>query len=267
MPLNLGIVGCGRMAYAVIKGLNSGSRLFANVLANDVNSERAKIFHDEFDTSICMLNELVQNSNVILLAVKPQQFFEVLQDIKEYLTGEQLLISIAAGITSDRIEKSCKQKVPVIRVMPNTPCLIGTGVSVICSGSYASEEHMDLARSIFERLGTCLQADESKMDAVTALSGSGPAYAYLVTEALINAGIQVGLDTNLARELVLKTIKGSINMIEETGVHPAVLREQVCSPAGTTIAAVRKLEENGIRAGFFEAVEAAYLRSIELGKY
>jgi pyrroline-5-carboxylate reductase len=148
--------------------------------------------------------------------------------------------------------------------MPNTPCLVGQGIAAVAAGSKATDSDIDIVVRIFNSLGTVVKIDEKYMDAVTAVSGSGPAYVFLVVEAFMNAALHIGLDINLARELVIKTMKGSLEMLEQSGEHPALLRQDVSSPGGTTIAGIRKLEENGVRKAFFDAVEMAYNRSIEL---
>lgn len=267
MPLIPGLIGCGRMAYALMKGMSKGTSLhFDRIYVNDVDTEKSAQFNREFETIIAEQKELVSSSTIVILAVKPQQVKTVLANTRGLWTPEHLLVSVAAGITTASLENEIGVNLPVVRVMPNTPCLVSEGVMAISGGHYASADDVQLVEKMFSSLGKTLYVDEKYMDAVTAVSGSGPAYIFLVVESLLNAGLQVGLDINLTRDLVLNTIKGSISMIEQSGQHPAILREQVCSPGGTTIAGVRQLEENGIRKAFFQAVEKAFQRSIELGK-
>ncbi|MEN6325056.1 MAG: pyrroline-5-carboxylate reductase [Syntrophomonas sp.] len=262
-----GIVGCGKMAYALLKGISKDDKKFLDdILINDVNAVRTSLFEQEFSATPAEQKELVKSSRLIILAVKPQQVRTVLASTREYWTPGHLLISVAAGITTSTLENELGIHLPVVRVMPNTPCLVGEGVLAISGGRYASHEDVQLVEKMFNNLGKTIVVDEKYMDAVTAVSGSGPAYVFLVVESLINAALQIGLDASMAKSLVLNTIRGSVSMIEQSGEHPAVLREQVCSPAGTTIAGVRQLEENGIRKAFFQAVEKAFQRSIELGK-
>jgi pyrroline-5-carboxylate reductase len=263
----LGVIGCGKMAYAILKGLtDSLSANFSGIYINDINSERVSLFEKEFQVKYLNQDELVKISDIIILAVKPQQVTEVMAQTKDLWESNKLLISIAAGIKTTVLEQRAGNQLPVIRVMPNTPCLVGDGVSAVTGGTYASEAEIEMVREMFGQLGVSVTVEEKQLDAVTALSGSGPAYIFLVAESMINAGVLVGLDINLTRKLVLNTIKGSISMLENSGEHPAVLRDQVCSPGGTTIAGVRQLEDNGIRRAFFNAVYDAYNRSIELGK-
>jgi len=263
----LGIIGCGKMAYAIVKGLNKLSdKQFSNIYINDIDSNRIKIFVDEFGSKLVPPEELVNKADVILLAVKPGQVNTALQATKNAWTSEKTLVSVAAGISTGVIETIVGQKVPVVRVMPNTPCLINQGVIAICGGKYCREQEIEIVNDMFKTMGIVFKVEEKQMDAVTAVSGSGPAYIYLIIESFINAAVNIGMDHNMAHALVMQTIKGGMEMVEYTGEHPAVLRDQVCSPGGTTIAGVRQLEDNGLRKALYNAVEKAYLRSIELGK-
>lgn len=264
MAERLGVIGCGKMAYALLKGLDLSS--YQSVSCYDVNPERTRLFDAEFQAVSLRTSQLVRESDIVLLAVKPQQIQSVLRDAAGSWKPDQLLISILAGVKTATLEEGTGVEMPVIRVMPNTPCLVGQGVSALCRGRFATPDHGKTAAGIFTQVGIAEEVEEKLMDAVTAVSGSGPAYAFLVVEAMQNAAVQVGLDAAMARKLVIGTIQGSLAMLEGTGSHPAVLREQVCSPAGTTIAGVRALESNGLRKAFFDAIENAYHRSIELGK-
>lgn len=267
MAQSLGIIGCGKMGYALIKGITSdANNSFTSIYCNDINRERTDLFAREFNCIAVNLKELLQNSDIIILAVKPQQIGQVFSTTHGLWKPEQLLISIVAGINTADIEKEVQVKLPVVRVMPNTPCLVAEGVAAIAAGRYAAEMHQLAVQKMLDNLGMAVLLDEKFMDAVTAVSGSGPGYVFLIIEAMINAAVNIGLDHALARGLVVNTIKGSVKMLEETGEHPAILRDQVCSPGGTTIAGIRELEENGIRGAFFAAIEKAFLKSIELGK-
>lgn len=266
MEKALGVIGCGKMAYALVKGIHSSPDLkIGGILVNDVNPSRTALFAAEFKSIAMEQWELVNQSTTVILAVKPQQVADVLNMTRDAWTGDKLLISVAAGIKTGTIEELLDVPVPVVRIMPNTPCIVGSGVSAYCPGKHTRSEDLELVEKVFSTMGLALPMEEKNMDAVTAVSGSGPAYAFLVVEAMMNAAVKIGLDINTSRALVLKTIEGSIKMLEDTGEHPAILREQVCSPAGTTIAGIRQLEVDGLRAAFFNAIEAAYLRSIELG--
>jgi pyrroline-5-carboxylate reductase len=263
----LGIIGCGKMAYALMQGIKreqGGS--FAVIYCNDIDPQRLDLFNQEFGALAVSGRELVDKSDLVVLAVKPQQVWQVLEKLEGSWRDGTLLVSIAAGIKTADLERALKTRLPVVRVMPNTPCLIGSGICAVAAGSQAKPQELERVRDLLASMGKALILEEKYMDAVTAVSGSGPAYAYLVLEAFINAAINVGLDAALAKKLVVDTFRGSIDMVEQSEEHPAQLREQVCSPAGTTIAGVRQLEAGGLRRAFFDAVEQAYLRSIELGQ-
>lgn len=263
----LGIIGCGKMAYALLQGIKrEPGRRFANIYCNDIDPLRMELFVQEFAAIAAPGRKLAEKSDLVVLAVKPQQVWQVLEGLQGSWRDGTLVISIAAGIKTADLEKALKTQLSVVRVMPNTPCLIGSGVCAVAAGSQAKPRELETVRDLLAGMGEALILDEKYMDAVTAVSGSGPAYAYLVLEAFINAGINIGLDAALAKKLVLNTFQGSIDMIVQSQEHPAQLREQVCSPAGTTIAGIRQLEAGGLRRAFFDAVEQAYLRSIELGQ-
>jgi pyrroline-5-carboxylate reductase len=262
----LGIIGCGKMAMALLAGLAETDLAFDKILVSDIDQSRIDLFTNKFNVHSSDSIQLVESSDVILLAVKPAQVNEVISLTSINWNSSKILISIAAGVSTVTIEAGLPASVPVIRVMPNLPAVIGQGVSAICPGEYVKENHLTLAKNIFNAIGICVEVSEKQMDAVTAISGSGPAYVFLMAEAMINAGIQIGLDVKISRELVINTIKGSIAMLDNQNAHPAILRDQVCSPGGTTIAAIRQMEEDGIRTAFYNGIEKAWLRSIALGK-
>lgn len=263
----LGVIGCGNMGYALLKGIVNGAEpKYAGIYISDINAARTDLFNREFGAVVGSNQETIAAADIVFLAVKPAQLKEVLTTTRNKWQSKKLLVSIAAGITTRLIEDVMGMEIPVVRVMPNTPCLVAEGVSAVCGGKYASPEHLHMVEAIFSNLGTAIITEEKNLDAVTAVSGSGPGYAYLVAEAMIDAAVNMGLNSEMARELVVNTIKGSMTMLQKTGEHPAVLKAQVSSPGGTTIAGLRQLEGNGIRKAFFTAVENAYQRSVELGK-
>ena len=264
MPTCLGIIGCGKMANAIVKGLSADKAGFQDILVTDVNQDKALTFSREYEVKVVDYETLWKECDAVILAVKPYQIKEVLNLGRGQWHPGELIISIAAGIKLVSMETATDNLLPIIRVMPNTPCLVGQGIAAVAAGNKATDDDVDVVMRIFNSLGTTIKIDEKYMDAVTAVSGSGPAYVFLVVESFINAALQIGLDVNIARELVIKTMKGSLEMLEQSGEHPAVLRQDVSSPGGTTIAGIRKLEENGVRKAFFDAVEMAYNRSIEL---
>lgn len=265
MPAGLGIIGCGKMGYALLKGITKDAKEDNTIYACDSASERTQLFAQEFNAIPADQQQLVADADIIILAVKPAQVKRILAETASAWNNDKLLISIAAGIKTASIEKELGKPVRVVRVMPNTPCLIGEGVSAIAAGKYASTADMQMVQTMVERVGLSVILDESYMDAVTAVSGSGPAYVFLLVEAMMDAALNLGLNSEISRSLVLQTLKGSLSMLTETGEHPAVLKAQVTSPGGTTIAGLRELEAGGIREAFFAAMERACQRSIELG--
>jgi pyrroline-5-carboxylate reductase len=263
----LGVIGCGNMAYALVKGIVNGDGVrYENIYVSDVNDTRTDLFNREFGAKVVSNSGVVAAADITFIAVKPAQVQDVLITTRDQWQPGKLLVSIAAGIPTRLIESILGQKIPVVRVMPNTPCLVAEGVSAVCGGSYASSGQLQLVEGIFSNLGLAVILEEKYLDAVTAVSGSGPGYAYLVAEAMIDAAVSLGLSQEMASELVINTIRGSMTMLLKTHEHPAVLKAQVTSPGGTTIAGLRQLEENGIRKAFFAALEKAYERSVELGQ-
>lgn len=265
MPANLGILGCGKMAYALMKRISSNPSSYGDVFVYDPDEARVCLFADEFNARPVSPDVVVAGSDIVIVAVKPAQVREVLQATHDQWNETKLLVSIAAGIKIANIEKQAPEGVRVVRVMPNTPCLVGEGASAIAGGHSASLADLQTVQEMLEQVGLTIIINETHMDAVTAVSGSGPAYAFLVAEAFIDAALGAGLSSDISRQLVLQTLKGSIKMLEQSGSHPAILKAQVTSPGGTTIAGLRQLEAGGLREAFFAAVEKAKQRSIELG--
>ena len=187
MPDVLGVIGCGRMAHAILKGLLPTMK-FSDIYINDIDPERINLFEREFTAEQADLEELVSSSNIIILAVKPQQVAQVMKEARGLLTPDKLLISIAAGIKTTGLEELAESNLPIVRVMPNTPCLIGEGVSAVTAGTYAIKSQTELVREMFGKIGFAVILEEKYLDAITALSGSGPGYVFLVAEAMINAG-------------------------------------------------------------------------------
>lgn len=265
--MKVGIIGCGKMAQALAAGLCACQPgPFSLLLVNDVDESRTSLFGKEFGAQSAQQQELVSQSDVVILSVKPNQVAEVLNHTFHSWYAGQIVISIAAGLTIDYLQKRLPPGVLVVRAMPNLPALIGEGIAAISTGPGIQDEDISKVEVLLRGMGSLLRIDESQMDAVTAVSGSGPAYIMLVAEAMIEAAVHIGLDWNSARKLVIATMLGSTRMLEITGQHPAELKNQVSSPGGTTIAGLRQLEEMGLRTAFFNAVERAYLRAIQLGQ-
>lgn len=262
----LGFVGGGAMAEALLTGVIKNRLIPADKLyVSDVQPERLAHLRDKLGINTVTDNiELVQRADIVILAVKPFILPEVLREVGKEIRSEQLVISIAAGITTQFIEGFLADNVPVVRVMPNTPCLLGEGAIAVAGGKNASPGHVKKVEEICASVGLVVSVAEHLMDVVTGLSGSGPAYMYLIAEALADAGVRMGLPRDIALKLSAKTMLGAARMILETGKHPAQLKDMVTTPGGTTAEGLFALEDAGIRAAFMEAVEAACLRSKEL---
>ena len=264
----IGFIGGGIMGEALIKGLlKSGSFAASHIRVSDISQDRLHHLRDTYGVSISADNgELAVGADVIVLAVKPHQVGDVLAEIHASLEHLPLLISIAAGVPIASLEQGLAQPVPVVRVMPNTPALVLTSVSAIAGGTHTNSEHLAVARVLFEAVGVVVEVDEMHMNAVTGLSGSGPAYVFLFVEALIDAGVLMGLSRPVARDLAVHTTLGSAKLLAESGEHPGVLKDQITTPGGTAINGLSILESGGMRGMLMNAVEAATRRSEELGK-
>jgi pyrroline-5-carboxylate reductase len=258
----IGFIGSGNMAEALIRGiLDTGLHIKEDIYCSDISAERLSYMKDAWGVSTAAENtEVVKNADTIFLSVKPTQVKAVLEEIVKGVTPQKLIISIAAGISTDFIESKLKN-IPVIRVMPNTPALVLSGMTAISGGRYAMEEHIGAAETIFRGVGETVRIDEELIDAVTALSGSGPAYIFIIIEALADAGVRVGLPRRTALLLASQTVLGAAKMVKEGEKHPAELKDMVASPGGTTIEGLAVLEEDGVRGALIEAVEAAYRRA------
>jgi len=264
----IGFIGAGNMAEALIKGLIN-SRLYSpeQVSASDNDQEKLKTKSENFGIKAYASNrDLVQASSIIVLSVKPQVIREVLSDIRDCLSPDHLVISIAAGIPVNLIQEIIGKDKPIIRVMPNTPALIQRGISALASGGTATPEHMDKARGIFNAVGKTVIVDEGMMDAVTALSGSGPGFLFRIMECFVEAGVKQGFDRETALLLTTQTFLGASHLADESGLSLSRLREMVTSPGGTTAAGLAGFEANGLQNIILSAVKAACDRSIELGK-
>ena len=263
----IGFIGGGNMAEALIKGLETGGVPAATVLVSEPNDQRREWMRDKYGVAVINDNaELVRSCSLVVLAIKPQIVKKVLAGLGEAFAGDKLMISILAGVATATIEELLGGTPRVVRAMPNTPALVDAGAAAICAGQYARDEDMSQARQLFEAVGTVVTVEETQMDAVTGLSGSGPAFVYTFIEALAAGGVQEGLRLDIAHALAVQTVLGAARLVKESGEHPALLREKVCSPGGTTIAAIRVLEERGLRATLMDAVGVATRRSKELGQ-
>jgi pyrroline-5-carboxylate reductase len=263
----LGVLGCGHMGEALVRGLLKASVLRAGQVIASRRDEASLVrIHTELRVRTTTDNRaLVEASDVVVLAVKPQVMPAVLAEVGERFQERHTLISIAAGFPIARIEAALARKVPVVRVMPNTPSLVGEGASAYCLGTWADAAHALEAAQVFSAVGIALHTDESHMDAVTAVSGSGPAYIFYLLEQLYRGADRVGLPKELAEALVKQTVLGAARLVTDTGEDPAELRRQVTSPGGTTEAALRVVVERGFGDAVQDAIVAARDRGQELG--
>jgi pyrroline-5-carboxylate reductase len=263
----IGFIGGGNMAEALIKGLLAGGLPAASLLVAEPAEERRAFLAERYGIHVSAGNgPVVTGSSVILLSVKPQVASAVLAEIGGDLSPAKLIITIMAGIRTDSIEAACPAGARVVRVMPNTPALVLDAASAITAGKNATDSDLSVTRRIFELVGRCWLVDEKLMDAVTGLSGSGPAYVLTFIEALSDAGVKNGLSRDVAFGLAAQTVYGTARQLLETHEHPALLREKVTSPGGTTIAGLHVLEKEGFRGTVINAVDAATARAKELGK-
>ncbi len=263
----VGFIGTGRMATALAGGLvSSGFTTADRVVGSDVVAAASEAFAAATGATVVDGNTAVlDRSEIVVLSVKPQQMPEVLAELAPEITNEHLVVSIAAGITLETLAAALGQSSRVVRVMPNTPCLVGMSASAYAIGKVVTPENAALVERMLSTVGVALAVKESLLDAVTGLSGSGPAYVYQVIEALADGGVQCGLPRDIAQQLAAQTVKGAAEMVLATGEHPGALKDAVASPGGTTIAGLSELERGGLRAALINAVEAATRRSRELG--
>lgn len=260
----LGIIGFGNMGSAIVSGLvKSNIYMPSDIHIYDIDSDKLAKAKNNGHFVHSSIEELGESSGTIILAVKPRDVDGVLNGLKD-ISNIKLLISVAAGVSTTKIESVMKD-IPVIRVMPNTPCMVGAGAIVITKGSKALDEHTKKAKTIMGAIGFVSELPETHMDAVTGLSGSGPAYVALMIEALTDGGVRMGLPRNTALKLSVQTVFGTAKMILQSGIHPSRLRDMVASPGGTTIEGIAALERGAFRGIIIEAVEAATLKSEELG--
>jgi pyrroline-5-carboxylate reductase len=262
----IAILGTGKMGEALLSGLLRAGQAPAEVLAVARRPERRAELQERYGVQTPDATEAAKVADTLVLAVKPQDMGTLLDEIAAFVpaTDDRLVISVAAGITTAFIGHRLTGDIPVVRVMSNTPVLVDEAMSVISAGPHAREEHLRRAEKLLRPVGKVLRIPESQQDAATALSGSGPAYLYFLVESMVDAGILLGVPRATALEMVTQAVFGAATMLRESGEHPVILREAVTSPAGTTIAAIRELENHAVRAAFLAAIESARDRSREL---
>ncbi|MDP9430709.1 MAG: pyrroline-5-carboxylate reductase [Actinomycetota bacterium] len=261
----LAIIGGGKIGEALLSGLvrRGGAE---GIVVCERHPERAAELTARYGVPVLGLAEAAARARVLLLAVKPQDIGTLLGLLAGSVDAGHLVVSVAAGVPTSTIEAALPAGVPVVRVMPNTPALVDEGMSVLSAGANADEGDLDEAEALLAAVGRVRRVPEAQQDAVTALSGSGPAYFFYLVEAMVDAGILLGLPRDLAADLIVQTALGSAVMLRDSGEHPVQLREAVTSPGGTTIAAIRELERHSVRAALIAAIEAAHARSVELGR-
>jgi pyrroline-5-carboxylate reductase len=262
----LAVLGAGTIGESLIAGLlSSGWREPTEIVATGRREERLEELADRHGIQTTLSNaEAVANAAIVVIAVKPQDFAVLLGEIGPVLQPEQTVLSVAAAIPTALIESRVTAGVPVVRAMPNAPAVVHEGIAGVCAGAHADDQHLELAEEVLAHLGGVVRVPESYMDAVTAVSGSGPAYFALLAEAMIEAGILLGLARQISTDLVVQTMLGTAKLLRDEKMHPVELREAVTSPGGTTIRAIRELERAGVRAAFLNAIQAAMERSREL---
>jgi pyrroline-5-carboxylate reductase len=265
-PRKIAILGAGRIGESLISGLlSSGWRTPDEIFATTRRTERVEELHERHGVRATLSNnEAVAEAALVVIAVKPQDLDALLGEVGGLILPDQTVLTIAAAIPTAHIESRLATGVPVVRAMPNTPSTVHEGIAGLCAGSNASDEHLTLAEEALSHLGAVVRVPESSMDAITAVSGSGPAYFALLAEAMIEAGILLGLAREISTQLVVQTMLGTAKQLRDERMHPVELREMVTSPGGTTIAAIRELEIAGVRAAFLNAIQAAMVRAREL---
>jgi len=260
------VLGAGKMGGILLKALLDKGLLHPeSTCATVAHEERARGLSQKLGIAVGTDNvAAVRNADIILIGLKPQVVEEVAAQVQQVATPKQLFISVAASVSTGHIERALGIKAPVIRAMPNTPCLLGVGITAICRGAFANAEHLEVASALFAVGGRTVIVDEKHMDAVTALSGSGPAYIYIILESLAEAGVKVGLPRDVATLLAAQTTLGAATVVLETGDHPALLKDAVTTPAGCTIDGILELEEGKLRVTLIKAVVKAAQRAKEL---
>ena len=260
----IAIFGAGVMGETLLSGLIRAGRPVDQIVVTERRPDKAAELADKYGVSVVSNVEAAATADTLVFVVKPQDMGSLCDEIADHVRPGAMVASLAAGITTEFLEAHLPTGVPVVRVMPNTPALVDEGMAAISAGAHCDEAHLDEAEELLRAVGKVVRVPEKYQDAVTAISGSGPAYIFYIVEAMIEAGVVLGLPRATASELVIQTVYGAATMLRETGEHPSVLRENVSSPAGTTVAALRELEDHKVRAAFISALEAARNRSQQL---
>ena len=260
------VLGAGKMGSILLQSfLRDGLLSPAQTWATVAHPERARMLKEKLKVRAGTDNsKAVKDADIIFLCVKPQVVADVMREIRTHVNEKQLLISVAASVPTDMIERAIEKDIPVVRAMPNTPCVLGAGMTALCKGKFATRQHLETATRFFDAVGRTVTVDEKHMDAVTGLSASGPAYIYIILESLAEAGVKVGLPRDIATLLAAQTTLGAARVVRETGDHPALLKDAVTTPAGCTIDGIMELEEDKLRVTLIKAVVKAVQRAKEL---
>lgn len=264
----IGFIGAGTMAKAIIYGLiNSGRIKVDNITASEISDEQARKVSKEINIKVIKDNqELVKNSDIIILSIKPHNLEPVLYEVKDFITPNKLIISIAAGVSTDFIEDIVGHKINVVRAMPNTPAVINEGMTAVCKGRKVTDDNIKLVIDLFQSIGRCIEVPEKMFNAVTAINGSGPAFIYLMIEAMADGGVKLGLTKKSALELAAQTFLGAAKMVVESGTHPSVLKDDVTTPGGCTIAGLLVMEEKAVRSALIKTIVETSNSASGLGK-
>ncbi|HVV24884.1 MAG TPA: pyrroline-5-carboxylate reductase [Pseudonocardiaceae bacterium] len=260
------VLGAGKIGEALLSGLLQAGRAAGDLLFTERYPERSAELTARYGVRGVEVVEAAELADVLVVAVKPQDIDPLLDELAPVIRPGTLVVSLCAGLPTSLYERRLPAGVPVVRVMPNTPMVVGEAMSAISAGQHAGAEHLTEVEKLLSAVGQVVRVPEAQQDAVTALSGSGPAYFFYLVEAMIDAGILLGLPRAVAQQLIVQSAVGSAKMLADGGEHPVILREAVTSPAGTTIMAIRELEKHGVRAALLAAIEAARDRSAELGR-
>ena len=266
MTARVAVLGAGKMGEALLSGLLRAGKPPGDLVLTARRRDRAELLQQRYGVEAVGNIEAAKAADTLILTVKPQDMAALLEELGSWIPADRLVISVAAGIPTTFIESRLAEGVPVVRVMSNTPVLVDEAMSAISAGAHAAEEHLRRTEELLAPVGKVLRVPESQQDAVTALSGSGPAYFFYLVEAMTDAGILLGLPRAVAHDLIVQSAIGAAVMLRDSGEHPVKLREAVTSPGGTTINAIRELENHRVRAAFLAAIEAARDRAKELGR-
>ncbi|WP_125154070.1 pyrroline-5-carboxylate reductase [Clostridium rectalis] len=268
MNKNIGFIGCGNMAQAMLSGIiNSEIVGCKNVYVSDPDENKLIQIEDQYGVNINTNNEkIVENSDILVLAIKPNKHTEVINEIKKSVKENVVIVIIGAGITINYVENTFGKQIKVVRTMPNTPALVGEGMSAICASSLVTKEELNDVITIFKSFGKVEVIEEKLMNVVPAISGSSPAYVYMFIEALADGAVLDGIPRNKAYKMAAQAVLGSAKMVLETGEHPGSLKDKVCSPGGTTIEAVYSLEKNNFRGSVIEAMRMCTNKTIDMGQ-